>query len=259
MINLSSTEKQNFNNHTPQNAKLAIYPTTSTVDISPDFVTVIRNQNNDIIGFYVTESNLLSLTIDSYCFSGERIEIGSAIASELSFELYNHDGGFDNVVFEGAEVVVQLKTTADQSYNTYGYFTIDQTPRKRSVISLTALDRMVNFDKDVPTDSNGVWSFVNSGSTILQYVVNACSNCNVTFNSQGFSRPNSDYVIPEVPNIDATYRQVIQWCAELMGCSAVISESGNLVFKWFANTNEVLTSENRYSSDIEENGIVIRA
>ena len=58
----------------------------------------------------ITEADIIqgSFAIDRYCVSGDKIEIGSAISSELTLTLDNHDGRFDDYVFEGAEMYVQI-------------------------------------------------------------------------------------------------------------------------------------------------------
>ena len=97
--------------------------------------------------------------------SGNRIEIGSVIASELTLVLDNSDGKYDDVVFEGAELFVRVgvkkwdaKTweNADFHFVPFGYFTVDETPRKLRSITLSALDRMMLFDKKV---DNSLLSF----------------------------------------------------------------------------------------------------
>lgn len=64
-----------------------------------------------------------------------------------------------NTVFEGAEVFVKIgikKWDAHRWENAVihwipcGYFTIDEPPRALSTITISALDRMILFDKTVP-------------------------------------------------------------------------------------------------------------
>ena len=52
----------------------------------------------------LTESDFVGdITITRRCVAGEKIEIGTAIASEFKATLQNYDGRFDGFVFEGAE------------------------------------------------------------------------------------------------------------------------------------------------------------
>ena len=60
--------------------------------------------------FVITENRVIQggLTIDRYSVSGTKIEIASAVAAELTLKLKNDDGKYDNVVFEGAELFVEI-------------------------------------------------------------------------------------------------------------------------------------------------------
>ena len=49
-----------------------------------------------------------SVSIDRYCTTKNDIELGSACSSELRFQLYNDQGQFDDVAFEGAEIFVSV-------------------------------------------------------------------------------------------------------------------------------------------------------
>ena len=46
-------------------------------------------------------------SVDRYSVTGDKIEIGSVVSAECDITLENKDGRFDNVVFEGAELVVK--------------------------------------------------------------------------------------------------------------------------------------------------------
>lgn len=114
------------------------------------------------------------LVIDSYSVSSERIEIGSAIASELSLVLENFDGRFSETVFEGQEMFVELgvkdwDTDDEVTYIPMGYFTADVQPKNRSKIEVKALDRMVWFDQDVD------WSIFTFPCTLQSMIETVCS------------------------------------------------------------------------------------
>lgn len=126
----------------------------------------------------ITEANIMQdgFSIDRYSCNGKKLEIGTAIASELSLKLDNRLGQFDNIYFEGAELFVEIgvvnwgadpvdwTTNANQTVTTNngekiqfdisnaiywipcGYYTPDEQPRRLSTISLKALDRMTKFD-----------------------------------------------------------------------------------------------------------------
>ncbi len=211
--------------------------------------------------FEVTQSNIASggMTVNRYCGSGNKIEIGSVIASELTLLLDNSDGRYDNVTFEGAELFVRVgvkdweaEGSADMHFIPLGYFTVDETPRKLRSIALTALDRMVRFDKIV---DNALLPFPMRVDTLLGRI---CDICNVQCDTNLALFPNHDYMIQEAPTGDnLTYRQYLSWIAEITGTCGFINWDGHLALKWYEPTGEVLTIKERYNSEIKENKVAI--
>ena len=211
--------------------------------------------------FTIRESEILqgSLTIDRYSVSGSKIEVGSAVAAELSFNLKNDSGKYDNTIFEGAELYVQIGIkdwTATGSVPTYwipcGHFIIDEPPRHKSTIKISALDRMMCFDKVVDE------SKLSFPMTVEDLINRICSLCGVTCVSSLSKLVNKDYSIKEFPSDQAiTYRTLLQWCTALTGTCAFMNSDGNLEIKWYESTNVLITSSERYDSDMYENDISI--
>ena len=213
---------------------------------------------------HLTEKDILQggLTIDRYCVSGSRIEIGSAIASELALTLDNNDGRFNDVVFEGAELFVKIGIKKWEArrwenavihYIPMGYFTVDNSPRKLASISLSALDRMVMFDKECrPSD-------LSFPINIADLLVRICSKCNVTLATDPSKLTNAQYIVksfPEGENI--TYRQILMWIAEITGTCAYIDWDGYLRLEWYSNeSSATLSPDVRYFSDINDKSIQI--
>lgn len=201
------------------------------------------------------------LSINRYSVSGSKIEIGSAVAAELSLVLDNADGKFNEVMFEGAELYVRIGTkkwdarrweNAQFHYIPFGYFTIDEAPRKLEKITLTALDRMVVFDK--PVDNTKI-VFPLSVADLLDRV---CTICQVSLGIDATELTNADYIVNKAPtDDDLTYRQYIAWIAEITGTCAFIDWNGKLVLKWYESTETEITLKDRYSSDLQENAITI--
>ena len=135
-----------------------------------------RDKNGTAIN--ITEANVMQggFSIDRYSCNNTKLEIGTAIASELTLKLDNRLGQFDNIYFEGAELFVEIGVAqwdADlQNWTTNsgqtvtnnngqvmqfnvstavywipcGYFVPDEQPRRLSTITIHALDRMTRFD-----------------------------------------------------------------------------------------------------------------
>lgn len=201
------------------------------------------------------------LSINRYSVSGSKIEIGSAVAAELSLILDNADGKFNEIMFEGAELYVRIGTkkwdarrweNAQYHYIPFGYFTIDEAPRKLEKITLTALDRMVMFDK--PVDNTKI-VFPLSVADLLDRV---CTICRVSLGIDATKFTNADYIVNEAPtDDDLTYRQYIAWIAEITGTCAFIDWNGKLILKWYEDTDTEINLSDRYSSDLQENAITI--
>ena len=231
--------------------------------------------------FTITDADIIQggLKIDRYCVTNSKIEVGSAVASELSLKLRNYDGKFNDVSFEGAVLNVKIgiklasvldgatlgkgvlgrmilgsaSSDQDVAYVPCGLFIVDTPPRKLSTISISALDYMVLFDRGVNASA---LSFPIHVDELIQKI---CSICNVTLATDVSVLPNHYFSIGGLPdtNQKLTYRQLLQWCAQLTGTCAFMDGSGRLVLKWYEQTGVTITASERYSSDMLENDITI--
>ena len=149
-----------------------MYPVTNAVkalfDAEQRQVLRITGTDRNGTAIAITEANVMEggFNIDRYSCNGSRLEIGTAIAAEMTIKLDNRQGQFDNVVFEGAELFVEVgiadwsQANPTVTYIPCGYFTPDEQPRRLSTITLNALDRMTRFDQAQPamvpwTDNHG--------------------------------------------------------------------------------------------------------
>ena len=236
----------------------------------------------------ITDNDVIANTfaIDRYSCNGEKLKIGTAIAAQMSLKLENGDGRYNGIVFEGAELFAEIGITdwesltlqpwtdnngnpitdnngniiyflagsAPMTWVPLGRFTPDVQPRRMTTISLTCMDRMTRFDKIVDA------TVLNFPMTVAELVGRVCAICNVPFGQVLSAFPNYDYSITALPDMstDITYRNLIQWCAGLMGTNAWMDWNGALRFSWYDNTTGyVSTIDNRYSSDLYENAITI--
>lgn len=243
--------------------------------------------------FELTEADICTggLSVDRYSAKGQEIEIGSAVSAELSLTLRN-DGKFNGNRFQGAELFVQvgvydtitprlittenhfemqteLGTTLevesfnrmpeDISYTTVyiplGWFKVDNTPRALSTISISALDRMMCFDKYVrKTD-------LRFPCAVSELLLEICRICDVPLADNAVSAlTNADYVIsvyPEQENL--TYRTLLIWIAQITGTCAYIDWNGQLRLEWYGEQSNAIELDEsmRYSSDLQEQFITI--
>jgi hypothetical protein len=230
------------------------------------YMTVTPTVGNKL---YITNDDIYDnqFKIDKYVQSGSSLEIGTCAAAELTCELNNSDGKFNGVRFEGAEIMVEVylpsiteSATGEPVKYKLGYFTVDEKPRMLETISIAALDRMVQFDRPVASD-------VEFGAVTFQSLVSTCcEKCSVPFDAENFNTvyPLGDRkatVRPDDENL--TYRNIIQYIAELGLCCAYIGTDGKLKFGFYKDTNVsgqifILDPNNMFShtmDDEEEKGI----
>ena len=205
--------------------------------------------------FTITNENIVQngLKIDRYCTSGNRLELGSAISAELTLKLSNYDGTYNDTVFEDGEMYVEVGIGTN--YIPFGKYIVDTIPRKKSVISLSALDYMTKFDKEID------WSLVTLPMTVADAVRFACTQCGVTLGTDLTTLPNSTYSISVIPTI-TTYRVLLQKCAYILGTCAYINRVGSLELSWYKASGFTLTAGMRmldgsdmFEGDIEITGI----
>ena len=268
-----------------------MYPIDSSVAVlfEAENVQVLRITGTDKNGraISITENDVMlnGFNVDRYSCNGERLEIGTAIAAEMDLKLNNEDGAFDSIVFEGTELFVEIGVadwTQDEPtvhYIPIGYFTPDEQPRRLTTINLKALDRMVKFDSVAIPLSDAPWTTENGTeianealntiyfqvgisfpTTVANLVDVLCNQCGVTLAESIASLPNASMVISKFPDVqqDITMRNLLQWCAGIMGTNAWIDWNGELRFSWYNNVTDYNSiPSTRYKSDLYENQIVI--
>ena len=209
----------------------------------------------------ITDNNVMadSFQIDRYACNGEKLEVGTAIAAQLTLKLENGNGQYDGIVFEGTELFVEVgiadwtQSSPTVTYIPCGYFTPDEQPRRLSTISITALDRMTKFDAVV--DGTQIATPI----TVANLVARVCTLRGVTLAQSITGLTNANVSLPSIPSGNSvTYRNLIAWCAGIMGTNAWIDWNGQLRFSWYNNaTGYASTVDNRYSSDMYENDLTV--
>ena len=195
------------------------------------------------------------LSIDRTAVSGSKLELGSAIAATLSLTLYNTDKKYDDVNFEGVEMKVSVAVDEDSpTWVPLGVFIVDTPPRHLSTISISAMDRMVLFDKDASGFD------YDTNSTVAE-VIQACAKAAgvplADTNMKNLPNYNVQVSKPETQST-ITYRTLLQYCAALTGTFAYMDETGKLAFRWYDTTaGFAMTPANRYSSDVYEQDVTI--
>jgi len=196
----------------------------------------------------ITDADLTesSLSVSRNSTSGSNIEIGSVIAAELTMTLNNRTGAWNNITLEGASLFVSV--TAGNVTVPIGYYTIDSAIRNQYTINITALDRMMQFDKTVTSVT---------ADTISGIIEECCTACNVPCGVSDWSGyPLAGLVVSEIPE-NLTYRTLLAYCCEVLGTNAWIDYNGRFQCAWYGSTNLALTPSNRQSGDIADSAVSI--
>lgn len=192
------------------------------------------------------------LSINRYCTTGEKAMVGSCVASELTLVLENSDGAYNLTNFLGRELFVEVGVADENEVIQYvpmGYFGIDEAPRKKARITISALDRMVWFEQKADA------SALTFPCTITELLQDICSECGVTWRVSALT--NGSYTVDEYPETARTYRDILKWICEVTGTNAYLDYDGELVLGWFNTSPDVtLTISNRLSSDTSEESVV---
>lgn len=258
--------------------------TKTVILYSGDTPIYINDEAGMPIHLEITGSSVMlgSFNIDRFSCIGDKLELGTAIAAEMTLKLNNSGGIYDGIVFEGVELFVEVGVADWSQANPTvhwipcGFFTSDEQPRRLTTISLKALDRMARFDAVQPTllpwtdgngtpieDGNGNIIYFNAllpfPMTIAQTVSRICTVCNVPFTQDISGLPNANVVISSMPvtQQETSYRTILQWCAGAMGCCAFIDWNGELRLQWYTPVEYTSTLSKRFESDLFENDLTI--
>lgn len=194
-------------------------------------------------------------SINRYVVTGDSLQFGSCVSGELTLILDNHDGKFDNESFMSKEIHAEVEIMRENNLierTSLGWFTVDESPKKLSNITLAALDRMMRFEKKVdPT-------LLSFPITLYELLQRICEICGVELQTGSYNFLNADYNVMEFPSIAQTYRDILSYICEINGSCAYMNINGELVLGWFSSTPAVtLDTSNRFDSDIYEHAVII--
>lgn len=159
----------------------------------------------------------------------EMLEVGNATINQATIILQNYEGQWDDEDFTDAQIVINIGLTIDGTteWVQKGIFTVTEQQYQGAILTLTAMDRMSQFDVDFLENSTLTFP-----CTVLQAVEEACTFCNVPLADTGF--PGSEIVLEKIPPSQGmTFRTLISWAAMLGGCNARVNRFGQLEFLYY--------------------------
>lgn len=170
------------------------------------------------------------LSFEDSVSSDSTFDIGSAIVNVLDLSINNFNGEYSSYDFEGAEVVayvgLELDDGTTEKIRICTMTVVEQPEDETVTIDLTCEDNMRKFDRNY-SDSK-----LKYPATRGQIIRDACEVCGVTLQTTSFDR--DDYIVQIRPDNEAlTFRQVLQWVAQI-GCQWLrCDEYGRLCVKWY--------------------------
>lgn len=175
------------------------------------------------------------LGVEDAVSESDKFEVGAAIINEMTLQLNNIEGVFNEYEFKGAVFKPWIGITTKTHWRDgeiiekipKGVFTCNESPTVGSIISITADDNMSKFDVAYSS------STLTYPATLGKIVADACSVCGVTLATTTF--PNSTYSVTERPSESSiTFREMISYAAQLAGCFARCNADGELEVKWYS-------------------------
>ena len=187
------------------------------------------------------ETDKLDVSFKSFAYyglinSGDSITIGSSCASHVEFELYNQATSL-----EDKEVQIKVGVEVDGSIEeiSLGYFTITKPSNKDEISKYTAYDRMIKLENIYVSElaNPTTRSVMNEIGTKLGY---------------GFVDNLTIDISLDVEKIKGyTYREMVGFISALHGANCVINDKGQIEFKWYEQTDVIVTRNRMYENGLE--------
>ncbi len=190
-----------------------------------------------------------SAYVTNQCCGNSEIELGSVYSAEMGITLYSN---IDRYTLEGATITLSFFLLLDdETYEEVplGIFEISEANRTINCLSIKAYDYMLRFDKAFN-------STVSSG-TAYEFLSLACENCEVELahSQDEINSWNNGGIVLGIffENDIETWRDVIYYVAQVLGCFCTINRQGQLELRKYKNIPiETIESKHRFKSTFSD-------
>lgn len=170
-----------------------------------------------------------SLTISNQCSSKDEIQIGSIYIGELNATFLMDLSDYS---VKGKEISFEVGIKISQNtfeYVPMGIFIVSEVDKTAAGLVIKAYDRMSLLDKSFTEQIQG---------TAYQIATFACSECGLTLANEDFDIfVNYGQQLIMHPNSDIeTYRDLIYWIAQTLGCFVTANREGEIEFRSYGMT-----------------------
>ena len=222
------------------------------VNISEAYKVAMRSvaQEHRLIGTVgnvsFDESNIVdgSFTITNQSTDTSDVVLGSCYVGELQAEFTGLNITWSNWIGKVISPVFGLKLGNNEWESVpLGKFRIAKATHTEFGVHVTAYDNMTKFDKVFKKSR-----FMNL-SGMYNIIDRICTDCGVTLgmtiaeiealpngSREGINIYGSTGAKKEFANDISTYRDLLFWCAQTLGCFATIDRAGQLVFRKYNQT-----------------------
>lgn len=176
----------------------------------------------------ISLNDLMEYRINEATSASGKFEIGAAVIKEYDITLDDSDEQYDGYDFEDADIeaVIGLKLENDTWEDLKkGSYRVYKATFGESTLEIRAYDAMLFFDRPYSDSS------LSYPATIQQIIADACRTCQVAYDASTIEMGN--YRVDTKPEGNLTFRDVISYCAQIMGCYARINHLGRLAFGWY--------------------------
>lgn len=221
-------------------------------------ITLRSGETLELGGHDIMEGGL---TVDQTASIVGQFGLGDVTASELNLQLNNFTGKFENMDFEGAEIVPFVGLVVELHWEKgevlewvkMGTFTAEATDTRGATVNIKAYDHMMNFATPY------VQCDLSYPATLRQVLESCCLDCGVPLLTHDFT--NADYVVDTRPDDGAlTYRDVVSHVATLAGCFTRLTPEGALELAWYDMENpsiELKNVTNFWAQDLTITGVMM--
>lgn len=186
--------------------------------------------------------------ISNQCSGSNEIEIGSVYSAELGITLYS---SIDRYTLEGAVITMSFWLDVGGEYEEVpmGIYEISEANRTINCLELKAYDYMLRFESN----------FTNKVSSGFAYdlLMLACQECDVVLThsqEEIEAMPNGTTLLGIYAENDIeTWRDLLYYVAQVLGCFCIINRSGELELRKYGNQSLMdITTKQRFSSSFSD-------
>ena len=209
----------------------------------------ITTKNNQVYNFDNDDIIKGSGYITRSCCGNNNLEIGTVHSAEMGITLLSD---IDRYTLEGAEVRLYFHLyLPDGTVETVpmGIFEVSEATRKTRCLEIKAYDYMLRFDEPFNIEA--------TSGTAYNFISTICQICNVELaqtQAQIAALPNGTETLGIYSTNDiGSYRDLLYYISQVLGCVAQINREGKLEFIKYSNTPVCeITQRQRYSSSYSD-------